>query len=447
MKTMKTPLFVLVIFWSVIFSSCTAPENNKLSHSTRSNNPVRYNEGLVYSTEFFPGEDELFAYAEFRIYIPDGIKQLRGIIVHQHGCGRNGMSVPYDLHWQAFAKKWDFALLGTHYIANDSCSTWSNPSNGSEKAFFAALKTLGDLSGHPELETVPWCLWGHSGGGAWVLRMLSLYPERTIAVFGRSAGDTNITVPPDVPVCLNYGINDFRPEYYLKTYYHGRHAGGKWTLAIDSTTGHETGNSRLLSIPFFNACIAKRCNHDLKSDPGINDDDISGWLGDPETMLLVPENAYTGEKKDPTWLISREFADKWAEFITGGTVTDCTPPEFPPDNLQVEQSGNAARISFNLKADIESGVKSIFLLRDDTVVKEFVGPNDTYNRKFFQYGNFGDEPVPESLYENVELWIPPALEFIDYRLNKGNTLKYQVKFSNWSDLQSELSDPVYLKVK
>ena len=74
-----------------------------------------------------PGPEDLFAEAEYRIWIPDGVEKLRGIIVHQHGCGRNGMLMPWDHHWRALARKWDCALMGTHYRQVDSCASWHNP--------------------------------------------------------------------------------------------------------------------------------------------------------------------------------------------------------------------------------------------------------------------------------------------------------------------------------
>src|SRR5882724_365211 len=52
----------------------------------------------------------------YTLWIPDSVKTIRGVIVHQHGAGtiaaKSGASAAYDLHFQALAKKWDCALLG-----------------------------------------------------------------------------------------------------------------------------------------------------------------------------------------------------------------------------------------------------------------------------------------------------------------------------------------------
>ena len=72
-----------------------------------------------YVKMYYPGlsdEGELRFAVTYTLWIPDGVKTLRGIIVHQHGAGmtasKEGSTAAYDLHWQALAKKWDCVLLG-----------------------------------------------------------------------------------------------------------------------------------------------------------------------------------------------------------------------------------------------------------------------------------------------------------------------------------------------
>ena len=56
---------------------------------------------------------------KYTVWIPNGVSKLRGIVVHQHGCGEgscsSGLTGAYDLHWQALAKKHDCALLSPSY--------------------------------------------------------------------------------------------------------------------------------------------------------------------------------------------------------------------------------------------------------------------------------------------------------------------------------------------
>jgi len=166
--------------------------------------------------------NELQVAVTYTLWIPEDVKTLRGIIVHQHGAGTTasieGSTAAYDLHWQALAKKWDCALWSSSYhVLNEKIDTspgaselWFDPRRGSEKAFLKAIKDFAQKSGHSELDRIPWALWGHSGGGIWSDVMTTLHPDRVVAVWMRSGSALMfLTHPeflrPDVPAAV-YGI-------------------------------------------------------------------------------------------------------------------------------------------------------------------------------------------------------------------------------------------------
>src|SRR5215207_9066971 len=66
-----------------------------------------------YEASKQPGE--LIIPVSYTLWIPPGVKPLRGVIVHQHGCGKgsckSGLTGAFDLQWQAVARKHDCALL------------------------------------------------------------------------------------------------------------------------------------------------------------------------------------------------------------------------------------------------------------------------------------------------------------------------------------------------
>src|SRR4029079_449520 len=105
-----------------------------------------------------PGE--LVFPVNFTIWIPPGLKTVRGVIVHQHGCGegscKSGLTGAFDLHWQALARKHGCALLAPAYEQPDKaeCQLWCDPRNGSAAQFQKSLVDLGEKSGHPELARV-----------------------------------------------------------------------------------------------------------------------------------------------------------------------------------------------------------------------------------------------------------------------------------------------------
>jgi hypothetical protein len=113
--------------------------------------------------------NELQVAVTYTVWIPEGVKTLRGIIVHQHGAGTTasveGSTTAYDLHWHALAKKWDCALWGSSYhvqnekieISPGASELWFDPRRGSEKAFLKALADFSAKSGHPEIEKFRGC--------------------------------------------------------------------------------------------------------------------------------------------------------------------------------------------------------------------------------------------------------------------------------------------------
>ncbi len=135
---------------------------------------------------------ELQLAVTYTLWIPPDCQTIRGVIVHQHGCGKGacdgGKTAAYDLHWQALARATNCALLGPSYHQDDkqNCRLWCDPRNGSAATFLRALTDFAKQSGHPELATAPWCLWGHSGGGFWASLMQAMYPERIVAIWFRS---------------------------------------------------------------------------------------------------------------------------------------------------------------------------------------------------------------------------------------------------------------------
>jgi poly(3-hydroxybutyrate) depolymerase len=211
----------------------------------------------------------------YTLWIPDGIKKIRGIIVHQHGCGvgacKGGATAAYDLHWQALAKKWDCALLGPSYHQEEKqdCRLWCDPRNGSRATFLKALRDFAKQAKHPEIATVPWCLWGHSGGGFWASLMQTSDPERIVAIWFRSGtafatwekgGIARPTIPAaaySIPIMLNPGGKEKGDKRFngawtgsLAMFTAYRAKGAPAGFAPDPRTSHECGDSRYLAIPF-----------------------------------------------------------------------------------------------------------------------------------------------------------------------------------------------------
>jgi len=62
-------------------------------------------------------QGELQTAVTYTLWVPEGVKTLRGLIVHQHGAGttasKEGATAAYDLHWQGPRQKVGLRSHGT----------------------------------------------------------------------------------------------------------------------------------------------------------------------------------------------------------------------------------------------------------------------------------------------------------------------------------------------
>lgn len=400
---------------------------------------------------------ELVFPVNYTVWIPPGVKTLRGVIIHQHGCGegscKSGLTGAFDLHWQALAKKHNCALLAPAYEQPEKadCQLWCDPRNGSDSAFQKALHDLATLSSHPELSTVPWALWGHSGGGHWAGGMVLLHPERVVAAWLRSGvplikpnperSTIKIYAVPDlaltVPIMCNLGAkegvtektNRFSGvwpsvEIFFKTM---RTKGAFIGVAIDPLTSHECGNQRYLAIRWLDSCLAAR----LPAKPGVLLKPVSvtsAWLAslnETKTNFNAPISArkFLGAMNESVWLPNKTIARAWAQYSKDTAVTDDSRPP-TPTYLRV----NGNELTWNAEADVESGLAYFIIERDGqflTTVPE-KGKNP-YGRPIFQNLQYSDTPTQPLV----------PMRYTDHTAKAGQPHRYRVIAVNTVGLKSK----------
>lgn len=408
-------------------------------------------QGAIFKASFPPDTEGLKYAVDYHCWLPPGVKQIRGVIVHQHGCGSGacagGETAAYDSHWQALAKKWDCALVGPRFHQQDGqdCRDWCDPRRGSAKVFLKALDELAMQSGHPELATAPWCLWGHSGGGFWSSIMQTLYPERIVAIWFRSGtafevwerGDIPKPEIPEaayqIPCMLNPGAGE-RDDPRFKSAWTGamamfaayRKRGALIGVAPDPHSNHDCGVSRFAAIPFFDVCLAGRLpatsepNSKLRPMPA---DDVR--LAKLLSSESVPADKYAEAKDEAVWLPNGAYAARWAKYVSDGGIIDDTPPPAPTD-VVVARDGDRRTIRWNAEADFESGIQAFVILRDGKEVGRVPkSPDDgKYTRKSFQSISYHDTPTAPVI----------ELQFVDE--SPGETGVYEIQSINAAGLKS-----------
>jgi hypothetical protein len=353
----------------------------------------------------------------YTVWIPPGVKSLRGVIVHQHGCGEgsctSGLTGAWDLHWQALARRHDCALLAPAYEQPEAaaCQRWCDPRNGSAKAFKQALADLGKASGHPELATVPWALWGHSGGGHWAGGMTMLEPERVVAAWLRSgvpllaadlgrAGIKPHVLPEAalaVPLICNPGTkegvtatdNTFKGVWPANQAFFTivRSRGGLAGVAIDPLSSHECGNSRYLAIPWLDACLAARLPAKLGA-PLATMPAADAWLAPITGGEAVAAKDFEGDSLALGWLPNERIASAWTQYVKDTAVADTTPPPAPK---AVRLAGTT--LTWEAEADLESGLAGFVIERDGVRIATLPEkPRNPFGRPLFQGLLYSDTP-------------------------------------------------------
>src|SRR6202142_2108774 len=305
-----------------------APGNDKADSAwgpfTPSSNSGQYLQ-LVYPPSTTAGELQIGV--THTLWIPDGIQTVRAVIVHHPGgsipAAQSGATSAYDLHWQALAKKWNCVLLGPSYrVLNDAidltpggAELWFDPRHGSDGVFLRALDEFAAKSGHAEIASAPWCLWGHSGGGIWANVMSMLYPDRVLAAFLRSGTAVMFRprhefiqpeVPPaiyEIPTMVNFGVGERgnRPwDGSIATFQEYRAQGAPIGLAPDPRTGHFCGDAGKNAIPFLNACLQMRLTEWNKILRPVHLS--SAWLATPFGAIAMPAAEFKGDPNKSAWL-------------------------------------------------------------------------------------------------------------------------------------------------
>ena len=405
-----------------------------------------------YEASAKPGE--LVFSVNYTIWIPRDVKTLRGVIVHQHGCGegscKSGLTGAYDLHWHALARKHDCALLAPSYEQPEKadCQKWCDPRNGSDAAFQKCLVDLVAKSGHPELARVPWALWGHSGGGHWAGGMVLLHPERVAAAWLRSgvpllkANPERTTIKvhtlPDaalkVPMTCNLGTKEgvtvttgpFKGVWPAnETFFNEvRGKGGLISVAIDPLSSHDCGNQRYLAIPWLDACLSARLPK-AATDPLRAMPTDGAWLAPVSGGEAVPAAKYRSEPLKAAWLPNEAIARAWMEYVKDTKVSDTTPPP-APTNVRVQ--GN--RLTWEGEADLESGLARFLIERDGQFLANVPeqGKNP-FGRPIFQNLQYSDTPTQPLV----------PMQFTDTKAEPGKKHTYRVIAVNTVGLKSKPS--------
>jgi hypothetical protein len=258
------------------------------------------------------------------------VAQLRGVIVGSMGANWDYRHFVHRPAWQAAARHWGFALVGTNnkksvVLRKDPATTGAD--------LIRAITIAADRSGHPELDNAAICSFGFSRGAAYSLTLATALPERVVAIVcGGStprAFDHEYTLRArTVPILLTQGsLDDLAGDGWFTSLPTVRAKGYRVALAGQWGLSHFEGNYENLALIHFDQAIRKRIPSDW--DPGAEPVALKtialdvGWLGllagCEKWETLQPEvHPFRGvapaERAQHCWFPSEAMARVWQAY-------------------------------------------------------------------------------------------------------------------------------------
>ncbi len=259
-------------------------------------------------------EAEGLTESKFRVWLPSGLDQVRGMIVLVPGANGDGRGQINDKSWRALAEDLGFGLIGCFFKSEGASYCYAQ--NGSGETLLEALEEFAKSVERPEVAEAPVLLWGHSAGGQFNYNFACWQPERTLAFIVNKGGyyyDTPARpATRDIPAILFLGMKDqpVRVKNITALFEEYRPRGALWALCREAGAAHGVGESKSVAQEFFRAVVAER----LSSKPPAGIEALvenEGWLGDLETLEVAPEADFGGSKREAAWLPTGAVAEAW----------------------------------------------------------------------------------------------------------------------------------------
>jgi poly(3-hydroxybutyrate) depolymerase len=262
-----------------------------------------------------------FDKAHFRFWSPGGEAPLRGVLVLVPGSNGDGRPMAQDSIWQQFASRNRLAIVACQFTDKPHeqgfIEEYIAVSRGSGDALLTALGRFAARSGHPEVASAPFFMWGMSAGGQFNYEFVAWKPERVAAFVVNKGGIYYSALlsraAREVPAMLFIGGKDlaFRNNTITGLFAVNRRGGALWALAEEPGVAHVVGKSRDVSLGFFEDILRLR----VTASGLLRLEEKSGFLGDLAAGTWAPLGDARVPNHPTAWLPSERVARDWQAMV------------------------------------------------------------------------------------------------------------------------------------
>ncbi len=306
-------LFVAVI--SFVLLSCGGESDDPIREPE-----IAYGEFIDENTyNVNPTESDNFQIAQFRLWVPPSVEELKAVVVLTHSYNSNGLGFANSPYWQEFARIEKVAILAV-YLSNFQgfINSYTDAGGGSGKAMLKSLELLSNRIGKDYIKDLPLLMRGYSAGGVFSYSFSGFLPERMLAFANIRGGGMSETSENNiqVPGLMFYAENDSQQRNFIivDIIANKRLQNAQWALIKEPAYDHfgPLEKAEDMIQLFFSKVLAKRL--DPVTNHVINLDERQGWLGSNAKLEAYDFTTYPYNKASSSWLIDEEFAQKWIEF-------------------------------------------------------------------------------------------------------------------------------------
>ena len=270
-----------------------------------------------------PLPGETYGVADFRLYVPDDVTTIRGILFRVAPHLSDSRPEVTQPALQKLCQPEDFALMGAR-LDDVGMET------GIGDAILRTLVFFATVSDHPELEFTTLYLEGYSWGGQFSYHFAVWRPQRVLG-FVTMKGGYHRTDPAGAAILVPgyLFIGEFDAQYRIDNltgiFEAHRPLGARWILAMQPNAGHEPITDRDLLDDYFRTVTRARLPEVIP--PGVIPDlgvmpEPESWLGHRANQRIGRWECYDAPADSACWFPTRDIGKTWQALVSAGAVND-----------------------------------------------------------------------------------------------------------------------------